>query len=86
MAMGSARKLRPYLILAVALLLFVFPVLFNRTLTNFSDTYAMWPGSEHAPAGCYHSNAIDASPIFMGWRAPPQRRRHNVFGQPNGRE
>ena len=59
--MGFLKKFHPYVVIADALLVFVFPVFFNKTLTNFSDTYAIAPWSAHPPAGWFHSNTIDAS-------------------------
>ena len=64
-AMGRFGKFYPYAILGVALALFVYPLLFGRTLTQFSDIYALWPGYRHRPPGWFHSAAIDATPIFL---------------------
>ena len=64
-AMGRLGKFYPYAILGVALALFVYPLLFGRTLTQFSDIYALWPGYRHRPPGWFHSAAIDATPIFL---------------------
>jgi hypothetical protein len=63
--MGFLKRYQPYVILGAALLLFVFPVMMNRTLTNFSDIYAMSPWNGHQPAGWFHSNSIDASPSYF---------------------
>jgi hypothetical protein len=63
--MELPKRFHPYAILAVALALFVAPLLFGRTLTNFADMFAFVPGSEHRPPGWFHSNAIDGSPIFF---------------------
>ena len=67
-ALGTAefwRKAGPFLVIGFALFVFVAPLFFGRTLTNFSDLYAMWPGTEHQPAGWFHSDAIDASPSYF---------------------
>jgi hypothetical protein len=59
------KQARPYLILLTALFLFMFPVLLDRTLTNFSDVYAAFPWTEHRPAGWFHSNSLDGTPIYL---------------------
>lgn len=63
--MGFLKKFHPYVIIAAALLVFVFPLFFNKTLTNFSDSYAIAPWSELPPAGWFHSRSIDAVPIYQ---------------------
>jgi hypothetical protein len=63
--MGFLKKFHPYLIIAAALLIFVFPVFVNKSLTNFSGTYIISPSSEHQPAGWFRSRTVDASPIYF---------------------
>lgn len=63
--MGFLKKFHPYAIIAAALLVFTFPVLLNRTLTNFSDSYAIAPWSALKPAGWFHSKSVDGSPIYF---------------------
>lgn len=62
--MGFLKKVHPYLILAAALLVFVFPVFVNSSLTNFSDTFVIPPWNADVPAGWYHSRSIDGVPIY----------------------
>jgi hypothetical protein len=63
--MGFLKKNYSYVFIIGALLLFFYPLLFGKTLTAFSDTYAIAPWSAHPPVGWFHSNAIDASPIYF---------------------
>ncbi len=64
-AMGRFGKFYPFVILCAALALFVYPLPFGRTLTQFSDIYALWPGHGHRPPGWFHSAAIDGTPIYL---------------------
>jgi hypothetical protein len=64
-AMGRFGKFYPFVILCAALALFVYPLPLGRTLTQFSDIYALWPGYGHRPPGWFHSVGIDATPIFL---------------------
>lgn len=63
--MGFFKKRIPFLFVFGALLLFFMPLFFGKTLTNFSDAYAVAPWSANAPAGWFHSSAIDASPVYF---------------------
>ncbi len=60
-----AYKILPFFILCFALLIFVYPVFKDKTLTNFSDTYAVSPYNQHVPKNWYRSLTIDATPIFL---------------------
>jgi len=47
-------------------MIFVFPIFTtNRSLTNFSDSYAISPNNKHQPADYVYSRSIDGSPIFF---------------------
>lgn len=63
--MVKLKKIHPYLVISVALLVFFSPLIFNKTLTGFSEIYAIAPWSAHPPTGWFHSNSIDASPIYF---------------------
>ena len=63
--MESTKTFHPLAILGLALALFVAPLLFGRSLTNFADMFVFLPGAEHKPPGWFHANAIDGSPIFF---------------------
>lgn len=63
--MRFAKRVLPYLILVFALLVFVFPVFGDRTLTNFSDTYVLYPWTQHRPDGWFASHTIDGTPIYL---------------------
>ena len=63
--MGFLKKFHPYVVIAAALLVFTGPLFFNRTLTNFSDSYVIAPWNAHQPAGWFHSRGIDSVPIYQ---------------------
>lgn len=63
--LSASKGLLPYLLLVSALLLFVFPVFANRTLTNFGDTYLVPPWNRHVPKEWFQSRTIDWSPIYL---------------------
>lgn len=59
------RNVMPFFILFFALLLFVYPVFKDKTLTNFSTLYALSPHNQHAPKNWYRSMDIDETPIYL---------------------
>jgi hypothetical protein len=65
MTLFARSRSLPFVLLLLAVLVFVFPVFQNRSLTNFGVIYGVAPWSAHAPKGWFHSRSIDESPIYL---------------------
>src|SRR5258707_15290977 len=63
--MSIWRRAYPFVILLGVLLIFVFPVFIDKTLTNFSDLFVATPWLNHQPAGWHHDLSIDGTPIYL---------------------